>query len=175
MSNVRKHGLTNRMRQFADAYFKHGNATRAAMEVGYSEKAAHWHGFTLKNREEVQEYLRIKVENEVMTAHEWYKQSAAIARGSLEDFLDIQPDGTAKVNLNKAQAAGKMFLLKSYVDTPKSGLRIELHDPLVAMEKIGRALGLINRMDVTSGGKDLIPIDLLVEALRKADDETRTD
>ncbi len=49
--------MNPRIEQFAKLYLKYKNATKAAIEAGYSEKTARSQASKLLNREDVKEYL----------------------------------------------------------------------------------------------------------------------
>jgi hypothetical protein len=69
-----------------------------------------------------------------------------IATGSLGDIVDVQKDGTFKVDLHKAKRRGKFHLIRRVRQT-KYGDIVELHDPMVALDKLGKYLGMWDNDD----------------------------
>ncbi len=78
-----------------------------------------------------------------------YKMSSAeiltrlsdIARGSVADVADIGDNGEYYWNLGKAKRNGKLHIVKKVFTTGET-MQVELHDPIKAMDMLGKA----NRM-----------------------------
>ena len=78
---------------------------------------------------------------------------AAIATGSIGDFITVLPEtGDVFFDMRKAEEAGVLPLIKRlrYVKSGpgKGGVEIELHDPLRALELIGKHLGMFQDVNV---------------------------
>lgn len=53
--------MTNKQKAFIDQYYKHRNATRSAIEAGYSEKTARQLGYSLLNKPKVRKAIEEKL------------------------------------------------------------------------------------------------------------------
>ena len=135
--------ISNKRRAFIEEYLKDFNATRAAIAAGYSEKTAYSIGNTLLKHEEVREAIKERIESVAMTADEVLLRLAGQARGSIEDFIDIDESGSGvfRLNLYKAQEKGVLHLIKSLTPTAH-GYKIELYDAHAALVDIGRHLAM---------------------------------
>lgn len=78
-----------------------------------------------------------------------------IANTSIRDFFDLAPDGTPILNLQKAQNAGVMHLIKSLTNGP-FGWRIELHDPYEALKDLGQYFELFPEVSKVTSAIDVI-------------------
>lgn len=88
--------LTERQRRFAEAYSKLANATRAAIEAGYSEKGAHVQGSLLLRNPKVQAALGAKRINRGMHAEKTYENMIALAGIALEEVQKARASGDYK-------------------------------------------------------------------------------
>ena len=160
--------MTNRQRAFIAEYLKDFNATRAAIAVGYSPKAARAVSSRLLTYANIQAEIKARIAEKQMSADEALQKIADIARGDMGDFLDIG-SMAFQVDLDKAQEKGLTHLIKKVrmrttttlaatgVETETSDIEIELYDKLSALVSIGKHHALFtDRTDITSGGK---PID----------------
>ena len=127
---------------FIEEYLHDYNATQAAIRAGYSAKTAYQIGHNLLKKVEVQEKIAERLNEKKLSTDEILTRLADIARASPETFLTIEerPDGLTewKVDLGKAKKENSLHLIKKIVPT-RYGLKIELHDPLRALELAGRA------------------------------------
>jgi phage terminase small subunit len=148
--------ITRQQHRFIDAYLQCFNAAEAARRAGYSAPGARQRGSELLARPEIAAEIAARVTELAMSADEALVRLGQQARASLEDFLDIGEDGSAQVDLTKAQRAGVLHLLKSY-KPGEWGTEIGLHDAQAALFKIAQVHGLLkDRIEHT--GKDGGPI-----------------
>jgi phage terminase small subunit len=146
--------LTPRQARFCDEYLIDLNATQAAIRAGYSPRTANQQGARLLANVKIQaalgERMEKRAERTGIDADSVVRRLAEIAFGDLGEFLDILPDGTARVDLAKAK--GKTRLLKKYDckqilagdpndALPIGDMKIELHDGLRALDMLMRHLG----------------------------------
>ncbi|MAS33560.1 MAG: terminase small subunit [Anaerolineaceae bacterium] len=163
--------LTHKQQLFVDAYLRCWNATRAAIEAGYSEKTARQQGSRLLTNVDVQDAIQKKMAESAMNTNEVLYHLAQIARGDVTDLTDDR----GLPNLQKAKALGKSNLIKkvrikrAIVEASESddasgdgpvleyeGM-VEGYDRLKALELIGRSLGIFkDNLDLTSGGEKII-------------------
>lgn len=133
--------LTPKQRKFVDAYFAcNFNATQAAKDAGYSEASAYSIGWENLKKPEIAAEVSRRMAELVMPADEVLARLSDIARGTSDDFLTISEVGW-KIDLDKAKKAGKLHLVKKLRAT-QFGPAIELHDPITALQLIGKQHGL---------------------------------
>lgn len=130
--------LTDRQKLWVEEYLTCWSQTEAARRVGYAQPRDSGHDNWV--HPEVQELLRKRLAEKGMEADEVLARLSEHARADMGDFLTKSGRGW-RVDLKKAEAAGKLFLVKKYTKT-KSGVMIELHDVQGALEKLARAHGL---------------------------------
>lgn len=135
---------------FVEAYLGEArfNATAAARLAGYSGSANTLAvtGHDLLRNPKITEAIRTRLAEAAMSADEVLMRLASIARGSMEDFLDV--DG--RIDLALARKNGKLHLIKSRSIT-KEGERIELYSAYDAQVTLGKYHGLL--VDRTEQGK----------------------
>lgn len=137
---VRK--LAGRQLAFIDAYLANGfNATQAALTAGYSAKTAYSQGQRLLKHVEIAAAVRKHLDKRAMTRDEALESMSEMARATLEDFVTIKYYG-ATIDLEKAQKAGKLHLLKKIKQGKDGRIEIELYDRQQAVNIIGKHHGL---------------------------------
>lgn len=128
--------LTNKQRQFINEYFVCGmNASEAARRAGYKGKANVVGSLLLANVS-IREKINHRLEQAQMSADEVLARLTDYARSDFSDFIDVQ-HGYTSFDLAKAQEAGKLHLIKKFKIT-KTGIELELHDPMRALELLGK-------------------------------------
>ena len=133
--------MTDKQLAFVNAYIgdAHFNATEAARLAKYANP--NQQGWRIKQDPEVAAAIKERLDQQTLAANETLSILSDHARGSLEDFLDI--DGVAvRPDLAKAKKAGKMHLLKTYKYSRKSGVEIQLYDAQAAAVQMGKHHGL---------------------------------
>lgn len=84
--------LTGKQRAFVSAYVIHKNATKAAIEAGYSQKTAHSMGWENLRKPEIVEEIEKAFEALTMTAGEALARMTEHARGDIGDFIGLTED-----------------------------------------------------------------------------------
>lgn len=85
-----------------------------------------------------------------MSADEVVKRLSDQARGSIEDFITIESDGSWHIDLAKAEDRGVLHLISKLWFDQNENVRIELQDQQKALELIGKAHGLfVDRQEIT--------------------------
>ena len=152
----REPGLTIRMQRFIDAYIINPNATKAAVEAGYSKKSAPWIGNQLLRKtlifEQIQAANKLRSSKYHITAERVLLELARIAFGSLDDFLELYPDGTAEVTFKKSGVDERAALSQIEQDVYMEGrgdfaqrvkkTKIRMHDKSRALDMLGKHLKL---------------------------------
>lgn len=137
--------MTDKQQLFINAYFlSNGNATKAAEEAGYQH--ANVMGARLKSDPVIAAEIKRRLDESAMGSQEVLARLADMARGSIEDFIDLgnyDPNypralqGKWSLDLHKAHRAGKLPLLKS-IKSGEFGPEIVLHDAQSALVQLGR-------------------------------------
>lgn len=130
-------GFSKKQRAFIDEYVKCWNASEAARKAGYSERSAANIGYENMRKPDIAAEIKRRIDENAMSADEAIHRIGDIARNSIDDIVDIGPDGKPALNLKKAKEKDKLHLIKSIVPT-SNGLKVELHDSLKALELIGK-------------------------------------
>jgi hypothetical protein len=126
---------------FVEAYLRHFNATRAAVEAGYSEKTAYSQGHRLLKKAEIRALLESRLSAAAMSADEVLTRLSDMARADIGDFLDL--------DIQRLKRHPRSRLLKRVKRTIKTRvigeveettevIEIELHDPQAALVQLGR-------------------------------------
>lgn len=161
--------LSKKQRDFVDFYITHWNATKAAIEAGYSEKSAR----SIASENLTKPDIRAAIESaiaEIMPKGEVVQLLAARARSTIADvlrlpFIGPMPAGQPPqaiddwaLDLIKAQQTGAIDQIKK-IKAGKYGPEIEMYDPLPARELIGKMHGLfVDRTELTGAdGAPLFP------------------
>lgn len=135
--------LTDKQQAFINAYLRCFNATKAAIEAGYSEHTANEIGSQNLAKVSIQDAIRARMEIDAMSATEVLFHLAQIARG---DFDDIS-DNHGGLDMIEARRVGKTNLIKRVknkaIVTEQSDIsetEVEMYDRLRALELIGKHL-----------------------------------
>jgi phage terminase small subunit len=139
--------LTGKQQAFVDAYFAlRFNGTEAARQAGYAgddNTLAATASRMLRNNK-IRSAIDKRFKQTKMGPDEVLGRLSYIATGSMEDFVD--PD-SCTLDLKKAQKAKALGLIKklkiktiinSKDDTEIEEIEFELHDPMRAMEMLGK-------------------------------------
>jgi phage terminase small subunit len=164
--------LTDKQLAFIEHYLTHWNATKAAIDAGYSEKTARTTGSENLTKPDIQAAIQQRLAELKMGADEVLARLTAHARGSAEDFVTvyqspmtdiagdpvIDQDGKSIVrhfpslDLEKARARGMLHLVKKVTYTAH-GPSVELYDAQAALALLGKHHGLLIDRQEISGPK----------------------
>lgn len=134
--------MSAKRRAFVDAYLANGfNATQAAKEAGYSERTAYSSGQRLLKNVEIADEIKRRMEEQAMSADEVIQAIGDIGRATIDDLMDVDGSGRPVFNFKRAQAEGKLHLIKEIIPTA-NGIRVVLHDRMKALELMGKHHGL---------------------------------
>ena len=144
--------LSKKQKFFVEYYLQTWNATQSAIKAGYSKRSAGVIGYENLTKPQIAEEIQRRIDDVVMTSNEVLTNLSDIARSNVESLMDINDRGQLTFNFKRAQAEGKLHLIKSIIPTAY-GTKVELHDRMKALELIGKHNGLfMDRVDVTSNG-----------------------
>lgn len=117
-----KRKLTPKQKQFADAYIESGNATKSAIEAGYSEKYAHTNANKLLQNTTLKSYIDERMKqiesDKIMSAKEALELISRIARGEEKetkvvatqfDVEEVEVEADLKTKMSAAKEIIKRF------------------------------------------------------------------
>lgn len=177
-------GLNHRQAQFVREYLVDLNATQAAIRAGYAEKTAEVCGPRLLGNVRVaaavEKALAERAQRTEISQDRVLRELAALGFANMADYIRVQPDGTAYVNLaglSREQAAAIQELT---VDEYTEGrgeearavkrVKLKLADKRGSLELLGRHLGLFpNRTELTGAGGG--PVEIKAETVGRLSDE----
>jgi len=148
--------LTSRQRAFIAYYIETWNAAEAARRAGYSEKTARFIGSQNLTKLNIRAEIDRRLAAMAMSAEEILARLKDQAGASMADFVSVDEEtGEAKLDLAKAEKAGKLHLLKK-IRVGDKETTIELYDGQAALVHLGRHHGLFtDKQDITSGGQPI--------------------
>ena len=132
--------LTPKEQAWSDAWLETFNKTEAARRAKYrgNDITLASIGYENFRKPHIQEYIKTRLEEKVMTSEEVLSRFAEEARLSIADFLDKD---TLKIDPKKVHEKG--HLVKSITHS-KYGPKLELYDAQAARLNIGKQLGLFS-------------------------------
>lgn len=136
--------LTGLQQKFIAEYLQCFNASEAARRAGYSENAAGQQGYENLRKPEIAEVINKVMDDMMMDAREALARLSDMARGSIDDFVDIDPTlkNAVFLNFNKAKQGNKLHLIKKLKYNAQGYPEIELHDAQTALITIAKHHGL---------------------------------
>ena len=162
-----KRGAVERRETFCQSYVRHGNATRAAKEAGYSEKTAYAQGHRLLNKAEIIERVATIRSDRWKALHmsddELLAEAARLARFNIGRITHITPDGDPYIDLSMATeddfAAITELAIEDFTDgrgdDARDVRRVKVKAPnkLAAVNLLMKQRGmLVEKMDVNMTG-----------------------
>lgn len=165
MAESKTEGLKTeeRRKRFVSAYLKDFNATRAAIEAGYSENSAEMAGSRMMRNDKVQEAIKAASEKLCKKAEikveELVFELKNIALNDMRDVVEWGPGGV--VLKRSSDLTPDVARTVSEVSESKnkegSTYKIKTHDKLKAIEMIGRHLGMWkDQVDVNVNYKPIV-------------------
>ena len=150
--------LTAKQQAFVEEYLIDLNATQSAIRAGYSEKTAYSQGQRLLKNVEVasriDEALAKRSERTEITADNVLRELAKLAFSNIEDYVRIDGEGLARVDLSEATRDQMAAVGEITVDTRREAtadgdipaviekVRFKLSDKGTNLERLGRHLKL---------------------------------
>lgn len=158
--------LTRKQQIFVLEYLNCWNASEAARRAGYSPKTANEQGARLLANASVASEISHEIEERQIKPAEVLLRLTEQARSDMTDFITIDPaTGRASIDLAKVKELGKLHLVKK-VKTTRQGVEVELYDQQAALEKLGKALGVLrDNVTVNSEGS----IEIVTRVVRRDD------
>jgi phage terminase small subunit len=156
-------GLSAKQRTAVIQYLLHGGKIKAYIEAGYSEKYADSAASRFFKNPQIIEAIEEYFHQEEMSAAEAVAILSRQARGSMEDFLDINDGSLPLLDLNKAEDRDQLALIRKIktrhtIRTTKddeeiedTAVEFELYDAQSAARDIARIHG---KFGPTGSGDD---------------------
>lgn len=186
--------MNDRQNVFISEYLKHFNATRAAIDAGYSKKTAYSIGQENLKKPEIAEEIKRRIAERTMSESEILVRLADIGRGDVAELMDITPLGHTielmetdengnKVVKHQTKLIRKIkqkvttYLAKSEgaEDREIVETELELYSAADALQFLAKLNGMVTeKIDHTSKGEKIVPDDRydrsmlsLADAIRK--------
>ena len=112
-----------------------GNATDAARRAGYSHPDVL--GPRLVKKSSVSAAINARLDQVALTADQILARLSEVATGGVSDFLEVTESGYPRFDFARAKKRGKMKLLRKFKQT-ETGVEIEAHDPIKALDMLGK-------------------------------------
>ncbi len=155
--------LTAKQQAFITEYLLCWNAAEAARLAGYSEATARSIGHENLTKPDIQDEIKRRVSERAMSADEVLVRLAAMARADISDFVSFVPGVKGPyIDLEKANAAGKLGLVKKLKYNELGGIEFELYDAQAALVQLGKVHKLFTdkqEINATVDGPAVIVID----------------
>lgn len=144
--------LTGKRQVFLEEYLRTWNASEAARIAGYAHPGSDGH--RLLKISEIAEEIQRNVTDRAMSADEVLVRLAAMARGSMDDFVSFRPGVKLPLlDLEKAHQAGKFGLVKKLKYTADGAIEFELYDAQAALVQLGKVHKLFtDKQELTGEG-----------------------
>ena len=157
--------LTNRQRAFLELLFVNCfNATKTArdLKMGKTDGAIRIAAHRMVTNANMAKHVEARMKALAMPTEEVLMRLSAMARADFSDFLERDADGKVKRCVDMQAVANKGMLVKAYKAAgEKSPEELHLHDPLRALELLGKGHKLFtDNIEVNPSGN---PIQFLVK------------
>lgn len=160
---MHKKGLSPKQEKFAQLYVELGNARQAFIEAyGQGRMSMHvidQRAFERRRHPAIAariEELRAKLlERHEVTVDKIVQELALIAFANMLDYVEVRPDGTARIDLSKITREQGAVISELAFDDGK--FKFKLSDKQGALEKLGKHLGMF---PTQVSGKDNGPVQI---------------
>lgn len=171
MTQKLKKVLTDKEVAFCHEYVIDWNATRAAIDAGYSKKTARQIGYENLTKPYIKDKIKKLIEEKVMARDEVLARLADMARGSHYPFIRIDDDGFIYFDFSDPEALKHLHLIKKIKTKRNRQIRgkgedaetwegewveVELHDAQAALVNLGKHYSLF--VDRDDKGEVIHPI-----------------
>ena len=162
--------LNSRQQKFVELYLQNLNATRSAIDAGYSEKTACSIGWENLRKPEIKDAISRRLSETAMSPEEVIKRLGEHARGSVSSFL-TQDDDNISIDLTTPQAKANLHLIKKITqrriirtkgddeEIDDTTLSIELYPADGALNTLAKYHGLLTDYTGRNGEKDKLQIE----------------
>lgn len=180
--NRKEKGISPQQLLAVDHYFACGfNKREALLRAGYSEKTAEGNPHSVFNHPfvvaEVERRQKELAKKNNVTAERIVQEFAKIGFSNLGDLVEVNPDGSAYLDMRKITPEQRAALSEFTVDEYEEGrgegavavkkFKIKFHDKKGALDSLARHLGMFNDKVEVSGELSI------VERLQRGRDRVR--
>lgn len=168
--------LEDKEYKFVCEYLVDLNGTQAAIRAGIaSEASARQRAYEIVHRSHVSQAIDVAMGEQAAGPRQWLvRKLANIADGNMGDFgLDWDENGKVSMKASKDIPREVMALVKKFYRTADGEVRFELHDPLRAIEMLGKvgAIALTREKLEIEGG---LTLDMIIrESYAKIEEEKK--
>lgn len=146
--------LSNKQQLFIESYLQCFNATKAALDAGYSENTASEIGYENLRKPQIEEAISKRLRESAMSADEVLMRLAEQARGDHSRYISQQ----GSVDIASLVNDKKAHLIKKIKET-KDGTEYEFYDAQSALNTLAKHHGLlIDRREIS--GKEGAPLQI---------------
>ena len=136
--------LTPRQIAFVHAYMKHGVAERAAIEAGYSERAARQTGSRMLTNanvaREIKRLAKAVSQKAEIDIQKIVDEFTLIGFADLAEFVTWGAEGVVLKESGELDAAKRRAIIE--VSEGRHGIKIKLADKNTALDRLGKYLGM---------------------------------
>jgi hypothetical protein len=128
---------TPKRRLFVEFYLgvANGNASKAARMAGYADPNT---GIRLLRRPEIRALIESRVSAAAMATDKALSLLSQQAEGSMGDFVTFDTAGKPHIDLKKAEARGKLHLVRKLRRSADGAIEIELYSAQTALARLVR-------------------------------------
>jgi phage terminase small subunit len=163
--------LSDKQRRFIDAYLGEArfNATKAAVIAGYPERSARSVGSENLSKPDIRAEIDRRLDEAALGSKAVLSLLAEQATATLADFISDDGEGGYRIDLDKAEAAGKLHLVNEF-SRGRNGTKIKLYSAQSALETLGRHHKLFTDKVEHSGKVEVgLSFEDALKALREPD------
>lgn len=135
--------ISAQQRKWANEYLKDFNGTEAAIRAGYTEKSAHNTAWRLRKNEEMQEYLRKRMDARLMSADEAMMHLTRIGRAPQHEAMEAYGYDMARIAREYADLVRKIKITEGKLGGKT--ITLEFYDRKDALKTILQANGKIDK------------------------------
>ena len=156
--------LTDKQKRFCEEYVIDWNATRSALEAGYSKKTAYSIGQENLKKPEIKQYID-EIQKDLsklsgVTALRNILELKKIAYASIAQFKTdwmTEKDFNELTDEQKGCLSEIVHQTKTYKDSTETIVKFKLHDKQKAIELLNKMLGFneADKLDLSTLGKEI--------------------
>jgi phage terminase small subunit len=161
-----KDDLTFRQKLFTESFLETGNATKAAIEAGYSEKTARQIGSENLSKPDIKERIEARIKDSQVTADEVIGVLASHLRADIGDLYPDLPVVKRAKEMGVSHLIRKVVVKRYYDKLLKSEVEevsLEIHNSQSAAKQLANMLGLERQKAPNPLGAARAAYDRLVE------------
>lgn len=164
--------MREKQKRFCQEYLIDSDATKAAVRAGYAKRSAASIGCDLLKHPEVKAYLdelRAELkERSMVKAEEVVAELWRVGKARIDQVMSWDQRGNLTLSTSEElpeEVKAAVASIKRTDNDYGGTVEVKMHDKVMALDKLCRALGLYqDKVDVTSGGNELpAPVIMLAQ------------